>query len=41
MLLGFRVANALSFRDEQHLSLVATELNDGSARSVGIRERSK
>jgi AAA domain, putative AbiEii toxin, Type IV TA system len=41
MLLGFRVANALSFRDEQHLSLVATELNDGSARTTGIRERGK
>ena len=41
MLLGFRVANALSFRDEQRLSLVATELNDGSARPTGIRERGK
>ena len=41
MLLGFRVAKALSFRDEQHLSLVATELNDGSARPTGIRERGK
>ena len=41
MLLGFRVANVLSFRDEQRLSLVATELNDGSARPTGIRERGK
>lgn len=41
MLLGFRVANALSFRDEQRLSLVATELNDGSARPSGVRERGK
>lgn len=41
MLLGFRVANALSFRDEQRLSLVTTELNDGSARPTGIRERGK
>jgi len=41
MLLGFRVANALSFCDEQHLSFVATELNDGSARPTGIRERGK
>lgn len=41
MLLGVRVANALSFRDEQHLSLVATELNDGSARPTGVRERGK
>lgn len=41
MLLGFRVANALSFRDEQQLSLVATELNDGSARPTGVRERGK
>jgi AAA15 family ATPase/GTPase len=31
----------LSFRDEQHLSFVATELNDGSARPTGIRERGK
>jgi AAA domain, putative AbiEii toxin, Type IV TA system len=41
MLLGFRVTNALSFRDEQQLSLVATELNDGSARPTGLRERGK
>lgn len=41
MLLGFRVANALSFRDEQQLSFVATELNDGSGRPTGIHERGK
>ncbi|MFC0866382.1 ATP/GTP-binding protein [Sphaerimonospora cavernae] len=38
MLLSFRLANVLSFRDEQQLSLIATELNDGSARPVPIRE---
>ncbi|MGH3833834.1 MAG: AAA family ATPase [Pseudonocardiaceae bacterium] len=41
MLLDFRVANVLSFCGEQHLSFVATELNDGSARPTGIRERGK
>lgn len=41
MLLGARVANVLSLRDEQHLSFVATDLNDGSARPTGIRERGK
>lgn len=41
MLLGARVANVLSFRDEQRLSLVATDLNDGSARPTGIRERGR
>ncbi len=40
MLLSFRFANVLSFRDEQRLSFVATELNDGSARPTGIRDRS-
>ncbi len=40
MLLSFRFANVLSFRDEQRLSFVATELNDGSARPSGIRDRS-
>ena len=39
MLLNFRVANVLSFRDEQRLSFVATELNDGSARPAHIRGR--
>jgi AAA15 family ATPase/GTPase len=41
MLLGARVANVLSFRDEQHLSFVATDLNDGSARPTGVREHGK
>lgn len=41
MLLGVRVANVLSFRDEQRLSFVATELNDGSARPTGVREHGK
>ncbi len=41
MLLGFRVANTLSFRDEQQLSFVATELNDGSGRPTDIHERGK
>jgi hypothetical protein len=41
MLLSARVANALSLRDEQQLSFVATDLNDGSARPTGIRERGK
>ena len=31
MLLSFRTANVLSIRDEQTLSFVATDLNDGSA----------
>lgn len=38
MLLSFRAANVLSIRDEQQLSFVATELNDGSARPTLIRE---
>ncbi|MBO0803549.1 MAG: ATP-binding protein [Nocardiopsaceae bacterium] len=38
MLLSFRAANVLSIRDEQGLSFVATELNDGSARPTTIRE---
>ncbi len=38
MLLSFRTANVLSIRDEQTLSFVATELNDGSARPTRIRE---
>jgi hypothetical protein len=41
MLLTFRVANVLSFRDEQVLSFVATDLHDGFARPAGIRERGK
>jgi AAA domain, putative AbiEii toxin, Type IV TA system len=41
MLLSFRVANVLSVREEQTLSFVATELNDGSARLTKIREAGK
>ncbi len=41
MLLSFRTANVLSIHDEQRLSLVATELNDGSARPTRIRESGK
>src|ERR1700689_1320496 len=41
MLLSFRVANVLSFRDEQYLSFVATEVRDGSARPTEIRERGR
>lgn len=41
MLLSFRVANVLSIREEQTLSFVATELNDGSARLTKIRETGK
>jgi hypothetical protein len=37
MLLRFRVANHRSIRQEQELSLVATEFNDGSARAIGVR----
>jgi AAA15 family ATPase/GTPase len=41
MLLSFRTANVLSIRDEQTLSFVATELNDGSALPTGIKEVGK
>jgi AAA15 family ATPase/GTPase len=41
MLLSFRAANVLSIRGEQRLSLVATGLNDGSARPTSIRESGK
>jgi hypothetical protein len=41
MLLGFRVANVLSFRDEQSFSFVATELHDDSARPTSVREHGK
>src|SRR5215475_8169467 len=41
MLLGAGIANVLSFRDEQRLSFVATDLNDGSARPTGVRDRGK
>ncbi len=36
MLLGFTVANVLSFRDEQTLSLVAAGLDEGQARETGV-----
>jgi hypothetical protein len=41
VLLSFRAANVLSIRDEQTLSFVATEFNDGSARPTKIREAGK
>jgi len=41
VLLSFRVANVLSFRDEQFLSFATTELHGYSARSTEIRERGK
>lgn len=41
MFVSFRVANVLSFRDEQQLSFVATELHDGLAWPTEIRERGK
>lgn len=41
MLLSFRAANVLSISDEQRLSLVATELNDGSARPTCIKNGGK
>jgi hypothetical protein len=41
VLLSFRVANHRSIRDEQELSLVATEFNDGSARPTSIRSESR
>lgn len=37
MLLRFRVANYRSIRQEQELSLVATEFNEGTARVTGVR----
>lgn len=41
MILSFRVANVLSFRDEQCLSFVATELHDGSTLPTEVRDRGK
>jgi hypothetical protein len=41
MLLSFRVANVLSIREEQVLSFVATDLNEGSARRTRVREAGK
>ncbi|MEV5774536.1 ATP-binding protein [Streptomyces antimycoticus] len=37
MLLSFRVANHRSIRDEQELSLVATEFNEGTGRETSAR----
>jgi hypothetical protein len=41
MLLTFHAANVLSIRDEQRLSLIATELNDGSGRPTRIKSGGK
>jgi hypothetical protein len=41
VLLSFRVANVLSIREEQMLSFVATDLNEGSARRTRVREAGK
>ncbi|TQS25886.1 ATP-binding protein [Microbispora sp. KK1-11] len=41
MLLRFRVANHRSIRDEQELSLIATEFDEGTARSTGLRHRGR
>jgi putative AbiEii toxin of type IV toxin-antitoxin system len=41
MLLSFRVANVLSFRDEQSLSFVAPEFHDGPAQQTEVREHGK
>lgn len=41
MLLSFRVANHRSLRDEQELSLVATEFNEGTARETPVRHEGK
>ncbi|MGY1456100.1 AAA family ATPase [Streptomyces sp. SS8] len=41
MLLSFRVANHRSIRDEQELSLVATEFNEGTGRDTGVRIEGK
>ena len=38
MLLSFSAANVLSIRDEQTLSFVTTELNDGSAWPTEIKD---
>ncbi|MET9295699.1 ATP-binding protein [Streptomyces sp. NPDC003077] len=41
MLLSFRVANHRSIRDEQELSLVATEFNERTGRDTGVRFEGK
>ncbi|MDX6296083.1 MAG: hypothetical protein QOE54_5118 [Streptosporangiaceae bacterium] len=41
MLIRFRVANHRSIRDEHELSLIATEFNEGTARSSGLRHKGR
>jgi hypothetical protein len=41
VLLSFRVANHRSIRHEVELSLVATDLNDGAGRDMGVRSQGK
>jgi hypothetical protein len=41
VLLRFRVANVLSFRDEQSLSFIATDQSEATVRRTRIRERGK
>ncbi|MGW8066446.1 AAA family ATPase [Streptomyces ziwulingensis] len=41
MLLSFRVANHRSIREETELSLVATDLNEGTARETGARSEGR
>jgi hypothetical protein len=41
MILSFRVANTLSFRDEQRLSFVATEQYGGSTLPTTVRDRGR
>ncbi|MGW5156783.1 AAA family ATPase [Nonomuraea wenchangensis] len=41
MLIKFRLANHRSIRDEQELSLVATEFNEGTARQSGLRHKGR
>ncbi|MFC7648308.1 ATP/GTP-binding protein [Streptosporangium lutulentum] len=41
MLLRFRVANHRSLREEAELSLVATEFNEGTARSTGVKSEGR
>lgn len=41
MLLGFRLANVLSFNDVQHLSMIATGLGGGVARPLATRQEGR
>lgn len=41
MLIRFRLANHRSIRDEQELSLIATEFNEGTARETGLRHKGR